>query len=217
MERFLQESAAVVFCDINADATERAKKAFSAEGGKVTGLTADVTISADCRKAVDEAVRFLGGLDILVNNAEIDVKGSVVDISEENWERQIAVNLGGVYRMSKYALPEIIKAGGGAVVNIGSIAAFLGYPGLAAYGASTGAVVQLTRNMAVDFAQYSVRVNSVNPGVVDSPLLEHACKTLAGPTGDWQGVKRAYLGGQLFTESGPTFGNCRCRVVFGQR
>lgn len=62
VERFLQESAAVVFCDINADATERAKKAFSAEGGKVTGLTADVTISADCRKAVDEAVRFLGGL-----------------------------------------------------------------------------------------------------------------------------------------------------------
>lgn len=120
-----------------------------------------------------------------------------MDISEENWERQIAVNLGGVYRMSKYALPEIIKAGGGAVVNIGSIAAFLGYPGLAAYGASKGAVVQLTRNMAVDFAQYSVRVNSVNPGVVDSPLLEHACKTLAGPTGDWQGVKRAYLGGQL--------------------
>jgi NAD(P)-dependent dehydrogenase (short-subunit alcohol dehydrogenase family) len=197
VERFLQEGAAVAFCDIAPEATERARKALSAVGGKVAGLVADVSNSADCRKAVDEAVRFLGGLDILVNNAGIDVKGSVVDISEEDWERQIAVNLGGVYRMSKYALPEIIKAGGGAVVNIGSIAAFLGYPRLAAYGASKGAVVQLTRNMATDFAPYNVRVNSVNPGVVDTPLLEHACKTLAGPNGDWQAVKQNYLEGQL--------------------
>ena len=160
-------------------------------------MIADVTKSAECKKAVDEAVRFLGGLDILVNNAGIDVKGTVAEISEEDWERQIAVNLGGVYRMSKYALPEIIKAGGGAVVNMGSIAAFLGYSRLAAYGASKGAVVQLTRNMAVDFAKHNVRVNSVNPGVVDTPLLEHACKAIAGPNGDWQAAKRDYLAGQL--------------------
>lgn len=197
VERFLHEGAAVAFCDVDAAATERATKVFSAGGTKVTGLVGDVTISADCSKTVGEALRFLGGLDILVNNAGIDVKGTVVDISEEDWERQIAVNLGGVYRMSKYAVPQIIKAGGGAVVNIGSIAGFLGYTGLAAYGASKGAVVQLTRNMAADFAQYNVRVNSVNPGVVDTPLLEHACKAAAGPKGDWQAVKQAYLGGQL--------------------
>ncbi len=197
VERFLQEGAAVAFCDIAADTMEQATKALSTPGKKVTGVLADVTKSADCKRAVDAAVRFLGGLDILVNNAGIDVKGTVVDISEEDWERQIAVNLGGVYRMSKYALPEIIKARGGAVVNIGSIAAFLGYTGLAAYGASKGAVVQLTRNMAADFARYKVRVNSVNPGVVDTPLLEHACKAAAGPKGDWQAVKQAYLGGQL--------------------
>jgi dihydroanticapsin dehydrogenase len=99
--------------------------------------------------------------------------------------------------MSKYALPEIIAAGGGTVVNIGSIAAFLGYSRLAAYGASKGGVVQLTRSMAVDFAKHNVRVNSVNPGVVDTPLLEHACKAMAGPNGDWQAVKRDYLAGQL--------------------
>jgi dihydroanticapsin dehydrogenase len=197
VERFLKEGAAVVFCDIATEATERAEKTLSAGGGKVRGVIADVTKSAECKKAVDEAVRFLGGLDILVNNAGIDVKGTVAEISEEDWERQIAVNLGGVYRMSKYALPEIIKAGGGAVVNMGSIAAFLGYSRLAAYGASKGAVVQLTRNMAVDFAKHNVRVNSVNPGVVDTPLLEHACKTIAGPNGDWQAVKRDYLAGQL--------------------
>lgn len=197
VERFLQEGTAVVFCDINAAATEWATKALAQGGGKVKGLVADVTNSAACRMAVEEVVRFLGGLDILVNNAGIDLKGNVVDISEEDWEKQISVNVGGVFRMSKYAVPEIIKAGGGAVVNIGSIAAFLGYTGLAAYGASKGAVVQLTRNMAADFAQYNVRVNSVNPGVVDTPLLEHACKAAAGPNGDWQAVKQAYVNGQL--------------------
>jgi dihydroanticapsin dehydrogenase len=197
VERFLKEGAAVAFCDIAADATERATKALSTPGKKVTGLLADVTKSADCKRAVDNALQFLGGLDILVNNAGIDVKGTVVDMSEEDWEKQISVNLGGVYRMSKYAVPQIINAGGGAVVNIGSIAAFLGYKGLAAYGASKGAVVQLTRNMAADFAEYKVRVNSVNPGVVDTPLLEHACKAAAGPEGDWQAVKQAYLSGQL--------------------
>ena len=197
VERFLREGATVVFCDVNAAATECATKALARGAGKVKGLVADVTNSADCRRVVDEGTRFLGGLNILVNNAGIDLKGNVVEISEEDWERQIAVNLGGVYRMSKYAIPEIIKAKGGAVVNIGSIAAFLGYTGLAAYGASKGAVVQLTRNMAADFAQYNVRVNSVNPGVVDTPLLEHACKAAAGPNGDWQAVKQAYVDGQL--------------------
>ena len=197
VERFLQEGAAVVFCDIDGDATQRTAKALSAEGKKCAGLIGDVTKSTDCKQAVDEAIRFLGGLDILVNNAGIDVKGTVVELSDEDWERQIAVNLSGVYRMSKYAVPEIIKAGGGSVVNIGSIAAFLGYPRLAAYGASKGGVVQLTRAMAVDFARHNIRVNSVNPGVVDTPLLEHACKTLAGPNGDWQAVKRDYLAGQL--------------------
>jgi dihydroanticapsin dehydrogenase len=151
-------------------------------------LIGDVSKSADASRLVSEAVKFLGGLDILVNNAGIDIKGTVVDISDEDWERQIGVNLGGVYRMSKYAVPEMIKAGGGAVVNIGSIAAFLGYSGLAAYGASKGAVVQLTRNMASDFAKHKIRVNSVNPGVVDTPLLEHACKAQAGANGDWQAM-----------------------------
>ncbi len=197
VERFLQEGAAVAFCDIDGDAAQRAAKALSVGGGRVVGLVADVSNSADCKKAVDEAVRFLEGLDVLVNNAGIDIKGTVVELSDEDWERQIAVNLGGVYRMSKHAVPEIIKSGGGAVVNIGSIAAFLGYPRLAAYGASKGGVVQLTRAMAVDFAKHNIRVNSVNPGVVDTPLLEHACKTLAGPNGDWQAAKRDYLAGQL--------------------
>lgn len=197
VERFLQEGAAVAFADINAAGCKQTEEHFSNSGGKVRGVQGDVSKSSDAQRIVSEAATFLGGLDILVNNAGIDVKGSVVDISDEDWERQIAVNLGGVYRMSKFAIPELIKAGGGAVVNIGSIAGFLGYTGLAAYGASKGAVVQLTRNMAGDYAKHHIRVNSVNPGVVDTPLLEHACKEQAGPNGDWQAIKRMYMEGQL--------------------
>ncbi len=197
VERFLQEGAAVAFADINPAGCKQAEEKFSKGAGKVRGIQGDVSKSSDAQRIVSDAATFLGGIDILVNNAGIDVKGSVVDISDQDWERQIAVNLGGVYRMSKYAIPELIKAGGGAVVNIGSIAGFLGYTGLAAYGASKGAVVQLTRNMAGDFARHHIRVNSVNPGVVDTPLLEHACKEQAGPNGDWEAIKRMYMEGQL--------------------
>jgi dihydroanticapsin dehydrogenase len=196
VDRFLQEGAGVAFADLNPEGTKRAEGAFSAKG-KVKGVLGDVSKAVDAQRMVGEAVSFLGGLDILVNNAGIDVKGTVVELKDEDWERQIAVNLGGVYRMSKFAIPEMMKAGGGAIVNIGSIAGFLGYTGLAAYGASKGGVVQLTRNIAGDFAKHNIRANSVNPGVVDTPLLENACKQLAGPGGDWQSIRKMYLDGQL--------------------
>jgi NAD(P)-dependent dehydrogenase (short-subunit alcohol dehydrogenase family) len=194
--RFLEEGAAVAFSDINADGARRAESELR-KSGNAKAYAGDVTNSADCRRVVDEAVRFLGGLDILVNNAGIDIKGTVTDISDEDWDRQLDVNIGGVYRMSKYAVPEIIKAGGGAVVNIGSIAAFIGYTGLSAYCTSKGGVVQLTRCMAGDYAKHNIRVNSVNPGVVDTPLLEHACKAQAGPGGDWQALKASYVNAQM--------------------
>lgn len=195
--RFLQEGAAVALCDIDAPACRAAGDELRVQGYRIIPLVGDVANAADAKRMVEEAVTFLGGLDILVNNAGIDTKGTVVTAADEDWDRQIAVNLTGVYRMSKYAIPEIIKAGGGAVVNVGSVAAFVGVANLAAYGASKGAVVQLTRNMASDFAADDVRVNSVNPGVVDTPLLERACRSLAGPDGDWQGVKQAYVETQL--------------------
>lgn len=196
-ERFVQEGAAVAACDINEAGVKAVADRLRQQGYRVMATCGDVSSSRDAERMVAEAVAFLGGLDILVNNAGIDTKGTVVTADDETWERQIAVNLNGVFRMSKYAAPEIEKAGGGSIVNIGSIAAFLGYANLAAYGASKGAVVQLTRNMAVDLAAANIRVNSVNPGVVDTPLLEHACREMAGPGGDWEAVKRAYVQGQV--------------------
>lgn len=197
VERFLQEGAAVAFCDINADGCRKAEQQFVDNGGKVKGIVGDVSKSADAQRMAGEAVTFLGGLDILVNNAGIDTLGTLLNTDDETWDRQIAVNLGGVFRMSKYSVPAIIQSGGGAVVNLGSVAAFIGFKTMVGYGASKGAVVQFTRNLAASLAEHGIRVNSVNPGVVDTPLLEHACRALAGPGGDWQEVKQVLTNGQL--------------------
>ncbi|MBZ5702810.1 MAG: SDR family oxidoreductase [Acidobacteriia bacterium] len=197
VKRFVEEGAAVAASDINAEGVRALAKRLSAAEHKVGATCGDVSKTADARRMVEEAVGFLGGLDILINNAGIDVKGTVVSLSDEEWERQIAVNLTSIQRMSKFAIPEIVKAGGGAIVNTGSIAGFLGYSNLAAYGASKGGVVQITRNIAADFAANNIRCNSVNPGVVDTPLLVHACKEAAGPDGDWEAVAKAYCAGQF--------------------
>jgi len=204
VERFVEEGAAVAASDINAEGVRALAKRLSAAGHKVTATCGDVSKTADAKRMVEEAVAFLGGLDILINNAGIDVKGTVVSISDEDWERQIAVNLTSIQRMSKFGIPEIIKVGGGAIVNTGSIAGFLGYSNLAAYGASKGGVVQITRNIAADFAANNIRCNSVNPGVVDTPLLVHACKEVAGPGGDWEAVKKAYCAGQFIQRPAQT-------------
>jgi NAD(P)-dependent dehydrogenase (short-subunit alcohol dehydrogenase family) len=198
VERFLQEGAAVAFCDINAEACSVALGQLSSNGRNVKGLVGDVSKSADARCIVEEAVAHLGGLDILVNNAGIATHGTILETSDEVWDRQMAVSLDGVFRMSKHAVPAIIKAGGGAIVNIGSIGGFLGFKGIAAYCTAKGAVVQLTRNMAADFAEYKVRVNSVNPGAVLTPMIEESLKVQAGLGGDWQAVKQALVEGQLF-------------------
>ncbi|MBI3949038.1 MAG: glucose 1-dehydrogenase [Acidobacteria bacterium] len=197
VERFAQEGASVAVCDINAEACHELVNQLHTQGYRVVATVGDVSTAEDARRMVAEAVSFLGGLDILINNAGVDIKGTVVSITDEGWDRQIAVNLTGVYRMSKCAIPEMIKAEGGAIVNIGSVAGFLGITGLAAYGTSKGAVVQLTRNLAADFAPYNIRVNSVNPGTVDTPLLEHACRELAGPGGDWEAIRNMYAEAQL--------------------
>ncbi len=197
VERFVEEGAAVVAADLNAEGIRAVAKRLSAAGNRIAATCGDVSKSADAKRMVEEAVTFLGGLDILINNAGIDVKGTVTTLSDEDWERQIGINLASMYRVSKYAIPEIIKAGGGAIVNTGSIAGYLGYSNLAAYGASKGGVVQLTRNIAADYAADNIRCNSVNPGVVDTPLLVHACKEVAGPGGDWEEIKRAYCAGQF--------------------
>jgi NAD(P)-dependent dehydrogenase (short-subunit alcohol dehydrogenase family) len=191
VERFVREGAAVAICDIQSGAARALASTLSAQGGHVIAIAGDVSQLDNAQRMVAEAVASLGGLEILINNAGIETVGSVTSANDEEWERQIAVNLNGVYRMSRFAIPEIIRAGGGAIVNIASVGGLVAVREFSAYGASKAAVVQLTRSMAADYAEYGIRVNCVCPGPVETPLLERACQRVQGST-DPAEVKRMY-------------------------
>jgi NAD(P)-dependent dehydrogenase (short-subunit alcohol dehydrogenase family) len=134
-------------------------------------------------------VRAFGCIDILVNNAGIQRYGTVTETSEEVWDEVLAVNLKGAYLCSRYCIPHIVRRGGGAVINIASVQALATQPGVAAYSASKGALVALTRSMAVDYAASGVRANCICPGSVDTPMLRWAADVL---TVDAESALRAW-------------------------
>jgi len=180
VERFIAEGAAVAIADLDGEAARTFADALRARGARVVAVVGDVSRIEDAERMVAEAVAFLGGLDILINNAGIETVGSVTTARDDEWEQQIAVNLHSVYRMSRFAIPEIIRAGGGAIVNIASIGGLVAVREFSAYGASKAAVIQLTRSMAADYAEHGIRVNCICPGPVDTPLLERACRRVCG-------------------------------------
>lgn len=146
-------------------------------------VRADVSSSDDCRDAVAEAVAAFGRLDILINSAGIQRYGTVVDTPEDVWDDVMNVNLKAMYLMAKYAVPHLEQTGAGAIVNIASVQAFSAQRGVAAYSASKGGVVALTRAIAVDHAPL-VRANSICPGSVDTPMLRWAAEKFGGADAD---------------------------------
>ncbi len=186
-QRFLDEGARVVIADLN---PSQADEAVKKTGGKLGRTIGDVSKLADAERMVQETVAQLGGLEILVNNAGIETTGSVTTAADADWDRQINVNLNGTYRMSRFAVPEIIKAGGGAVVNMASVGGLVAVREYSAYGASKAGVIQLTRSMAADYAENNIRVNCLCPGAVDTPLLRRSCEKLGG--GDPGKIRELY-------------------------
>ena len=167
---FAREGARVLVVDRSRAAAEATLKMILGEGGEAAVFDADVTRSDDCAAMVDDAVRRWGRLDILDNNVGIGGRGTVVEVSEEDWERVMRVNITGMMLASKHAIPVLARGGGGAIVNISSISA-LRPRGLTPYSASKGAVIALTRAMAIDHAQQGIRVNCVAPGPVYTPMV----------------------------------------------
>jgi NAD(P)-dependent dehydrogenase (short-subunit alcohol dehydrogenase family) len=140
-------------------------------GARAQFLRADVRSAEQCRETVVRTVETFGRLDVLFNNAGVFYADSVVSCSEDEWDLQIDINLKGTYLMSKYAIPVMIDQGGGAIVNNGSGWGLVGGGEAAAYCASKGGVVLLTKAMAIDHSQAGIRVNCVCPGDVDTPML----------------------------------------------
>jgi NAD(P)-dependent dehydrogenase (short-subunit alcohol dehydrogenase family) len=148
------------------------------EGGRAIFVRCDVTSAVDCQRTVQLTVANLGGIDILFNNAGIIRRASVVDTSEEEWDRVMAVNVKSIFLLGKYAIPHMINAGGGAVVNVSSGWGLVGGRDAASYCASKGAVVQLTRAMALDHGDDNIRVNCICPGDTDTPMLRNEAQQL---------------------------------------
>jgi NAD(P)-dependent dehydrogenase (short-subunit alcohol dehydrogenase family) len=168
---FAQEGAAVAITGRRQDALEQVVRDIGKAGGRALAVAGSVTDEAHARAAVAQAVRTFGRLDVLVNNAGAGAFGKLLhDTDETTWNEMLAINLTGAYRMIKAAVPEMLKAGGGSIVNVSSIAALVGIPTTAAYSASKGGMDALTRCVAIDYAPQKIRCNSVCPGLVDTPM-----------------------------------------------
>jgi 2-keto-3-deoxy-L-fuconate dehydrogenase len=150
----------------------------------LVGIGCDVTDAAAVDAAVAEVVRRLGGLDVLVNNAGIGAQGNVADNDDAEWARVLDVNVVGIARVSRAALPHLRRSGRAAIVNTCSIAATAGLPQRALYSASKGAVLALTRAMAADHVAEGIRVNCVNPGTVDTPWIGRLLARAADPAAE---------------------------------
>jgi 3-oxoacyl-[acyl-carrier protein] reductase len=173
--RFAAEGAKVVVADVDAAGGNRVAGAIKAAGGQAVFVRTDVSKAADVKAMIDAAVAQFGGLDILVNNAGFSHRMMPLwELPEEDYERVFSVNTKGVYLGAKYAVPVLRQRGGGVIVNTASIGAVAPRPGVTAYNATKGAVVTMTRGLAMEVAPFHIRVNAVNPVAADTQFVKGA-------------------------------------------
>ena len=171
------EGTAVAVIDADGAAGRETVAATDTMSGSAHFVEADLGATAACQRAQHDAVRALGGVDVLVNNVGVqplESYANVEDTTEAMWDTILAINLKSYFLMAKYAIPEMRKRGGGAIINIASVQGLQSQNLVPAYAASKGGVLSLTRQMALDYASEGIRVNAVNPGITDSRLLRRA-------------------------------------------
>lgn len=190
---FAREGASVFCVDRNGAAAEETVKIITGEGGKATAFTADVARAAEVEAMVAACVKAHGRIDVLDNNVGIAEMGSVVDVSEAEWDRVFAVNLKSAYLAMKHVIPIMVKQGGGSIINISSIAS-IRHLGISyvSYGTTKAAMNQMTKTTAVEFAPQNVRVNAILPGLMKTPMVEHSAGLAASyAKGDVEAMWRA--------------------------
>ena len=178
---FAREGAAVAVADLNETGGQAIVDQIQDEGGKAVFIYCDVTQADDCRRTVEQTVAEFGGLDVLFNNAGIIRRATVVDADEADWDWVMTVNVKSIFLMCKYAVPVLAAAGGGAIVNTASGWGLVGGQKAAAYCASKGAVVLLTKAMALDHGPQGIRVNCICPGDTDTAMLRQEAAQLGEP------------------------------------
>jgi len=178
-KRFAEEGASVVVTGRRQQELDRVASVIRHSKGKVLAVAGSVTDDAHAHDVMKRTLDSFGRIDILVNNAGTgDFGKRLHEIDDATWAHVLDVNLSGVFRMTRAAIPQMLKQGRGAIVNISSIASLVGLPALSAYAASKGGVDALTRAIAVDYAKDGIRCNVMNPGLVDTPM---AAPLMANP------------------------------------
>jgi 3-oxoacyl-[acyl-carrier protein] reductase len=173
--RFAREGARVLVADVHEENGRRVTAAIEREDGNARFVRTDVSLASDVKAMIDAAVSDFGGLDILVNNAGFSHRMTALwDLAEEDYDRVFATNVKGVFLGCKYAVPVMKQRGGGVIINTASIGAVSPRPGVTAYNATKGAVVTLTRGLAVEVAPLKIRVNAVNPVAAETGFMKTA-------------------------------------------
>jgi NAD(P)-dependent dehydrogenase (short-subunit alcohol dehydrogenase family) len=186
-----REGASVLLVDLHVERAQETKDMISAEGGTAEVFAADVTRSADCEAMVTAALEAFGTLDILVNNIGLASLGTVVDTTEEAWDRALDINLRTAFLASKHSVPVMAEKGGGAIVNISSISALRG-DGTLAYSAAKGGLIAMTIDMAYSHGRQGIRVNAIAPGHITTPMVLSV--TAPGPRAEYMNTLRSEAG-----------------------
>lgn len=179
---FAREGASVAIADVNEKATQAVADEIRKSGRRALFETADVTRAADCRRIVSRTIQEFGRIDILFNNAGIIRRATVLDLSEDDWDRVMAVNVKSIFLLSREVIPHMQKQGGGSIINTASGWGLTGGAKAAVYCASKGAVVLLTKAMAVDHGSQKIRVNCICPGDTDTGMLRNEAQQIGEST-----------------------------------
>ena len=179
--RFAEEGATVVAAHRSTHSGARIVDKISSSGNQAVFIPTDVSHADDVSRLVKAIEDRFGRIDVLCNNAGVGLLRSVVESTEKEYDYVMDVNVRGVFLCCKYFIPAMLEGGGGSVINMASVASFVGFPRDAAYCASKGAVLMLTRQLAIEYSKYGIRVNAICPGFIDTPQLQYYVKEQENP------------------------------------